>query len=175
MSRILCIALVIALSFPVAAAGQGRGELYATRYANIQYDSTEDFKAFEKNLKGGLFFKAHGPGSGYLAEIIDGLFEKVEFYLDMYPKGLKIRIVVCEDGNALEKAYRGLGIKGGVPQAFYYSKNKSVYINAREAGYGVMAHEFAHAIINAYFDNSVPAKTQEILAHYVDEQISQSY
>ena len=169
------LVFIMVIFCPVMAAAQNNEELYHTRYSDITYDRVENFNAFEKKIKGGsYFFKAHGPDSSYVSELVDGIVEKVEFYLDMYPKGLKVKIIIHEDSRALEKAYWGLGIRGNVPAAFYNNRNKTIYVNAQDVNSGIMAHEFAHAVICAYFNHAVPEKTQEILAHFVDEQVNQS-
>lgn len=153
------------------------GEAYQSRYAVIAYPDKGVFADFEKGLRDGpaFFMKAHGPSSNFLADEIDLIFEKVESYLDMYPKNVKINIELLSSRRDLQRKYTSIGIYGPAPAAFFCRSSRTVYVNVENVDKGILAHEFAHAVICAYFNNEAPAKTQEILAQHVDVQIKSEF
>jgi hypothetical protein len=170
--------LFIALAAIVPPVSECRaGEAYQTRYATINYPEAGVFNDFEKGLRDGpgLFMRAHGPSSGFMAEEVDRIFEKVEFYLDMYPKKVKIKLELLRDRRELEQRYASIGMQGPAPAAFFSKSARTVYVNTDDVNKGMLAHEFAHAVICAYFNNEAPAKTQEILAQHVDQQIKSDF
>jgi len=46
-----------------------------------------------------------------------------------------------------------------------------IYLNAGDVHEGILAHEFAHAVIDSYFAVRPPRATAEILSRYVDEHL----
>ena len=89
---------------------------------------------------------------------IDELVERVEALLDMYPAPFHFEIQL--------KPY----FTGGVI-ANYSHKTRMIIVALDRVTDGVLAHEMAHAVINAYFPVSPPEKAQEILAQYVDKHL----
>ena len=93
---------------------------------------------------------------------VDGIIERVISILDMLPDNFRIDIY-------LHPTYATGQI------AFYDNKTKSITVYADKVTDGVLAHEIAHAVINAYFDIPPPKKIQEILAQYVDRHLWSDY
>ena len=55
--------------------------------------------------------------------------------------------------------------------AFYYHKERTIYVSAKKCDEYLLAHELAHAIICNFFLVKPPANTQEILAIYCDSHL----
>ncbi len=102
---------------------------------------------------------------------IDNIMSRVQANLDMYPDNFRITILLLPDASALESVFRTYSLTGHVPLAFYAHKSGTIYVAVGSVTEGVLAHEMAHAVINAYFPVPPPARMQEILARYVDLHI----
>ena len=63
---------------------------------------------------------------------------------------------------------------GTPPVAFYSHGMAGIYLTTERLNAGILAHEIAHAVINAYFVTPPPAKMQEILSQYVDRHLNDS-
>ena len=96
--------------------------------------------------------------AAFLKKRIDELVERVEAVLGIYPDSFHFDIY-------LEPEYHGGDI------AFYSSHHRSITVAVDRVTDGVLAHEIAHAVINAYFKTPPPQKVQEILAQYVDRHL----
>ena len=93
---------------------------------------------------------------------VDRIVERVEAILDMYPENFGIDIF-------LHSGYT----EGNI--AYYSERTKSITIFVERATDGVLAHEIAHAVINAYFQSILPPKLEEMLCQYVDSHLWQDY
>lgn len=93
---------------------------------------------------------------------VDRITERVQSILDMFPDNFHVDI-------DLYPAYK----KGFI--AFYSHNKRVINVYADRVTDGVLAHEIAHAVINAYFDTPPPAKMQEILTQYVDRHLWSDY
>lgn len=129
-----------------------------TKYTTIHYTQDKDLSLFLWRLK----------GFNVIADIsvaqhsIDAIVEQVEMLLDMYPEGFHIDIFLFPE------------YKGGLV-AYYSHKDRSITAYADRITDGILAHEIAHAIINAYFPIPPPKKIQEILCQYVDRHLWEGY
>lgn len=138
----------------------------------------QEYKRFETN-RATIFYSENGELSDFLWKIgrlrldqpvptslaksrVDRIVEQVEAVLDMYPVNFHVDIYLrsgYEEGNI----------------AVYSNRTKSITVFVDRVTDGVLAHEIAHAVINAYFSTPPPSKIQEILCQYVDVHLWQNY
>ncbi len=158
MSRRLSQSLLIAaliLAFPARAAADA-DKILQTRFAVIRY-------ADEQQI-GDLLWRITGKRVGLpdsaqlLKNRTDELVGRVEALLEMYPAPFHFTI-------QLQPHYDGGAI------AEYSHRTRSITVAVDRVTDGVLAHEMAHAVINAYFPVPPPEKAQEILAQYVDKHL----
>ena len=93
---------------------------------------------------------------------IDRIAEQVELTLDMYPENFHVDIFLCsgyKEGNI----------------ALYSDKTKSIKAFVDRVTDGVLAHEVAHAVIDAYFKTPPSYRIEEMLCQYVDAHLWQDY
>ncbi len=103
---------------------------------------------------------------------IDLVIDRIKKILDMYPKDLKFKIALCGTENDVQKAYRIIYGKKVDYSAFYALKGDMVYFSADNVELSVVAHEFAHVIMEKYFEVSPPVKVHELLARYAERHIA---
>ena len=102
---------------------------------------------------------------------VDSLVYKVKKILCIYPPDLRFHINVYSTYSELTKAFRGMGLTGDVPVAFYSHKYRTISLSVERLNDTILAHEIAHAVINSYFIPPPSAQVQEILAHYVEKNL----
>lgn len=149
-----------------------------TKYTTICYQSENDLRELLVRIGGGrslfrvLLWHPRRPDlEESTAERVDRLFERTQEILDMKGRFKKTRILVLKDRKQLKDTYSRL-FKGTCSlKAWYWHKDNTIYINARDVHQGVLAHEFAHAIVYNYLKIRPPRASAEILARYVDSRI----
>ncbi len=146
-------------------------ETYRTAYASVNYDSIENFDAFEQAMSP-AFHRTRGPASPYLSRKIDKIVEDVESFLDMYPKNFKVNIVLLVKRGDLQKEYDAGGGDKNV-LGFFQQSSMTIYVSVDDVTPKILTHEVAHAIISAYFKGAVPPNTQEILAISAGEEVKE--
>ncbi len=155
MVRTAVFFLFAALVFSAPALAVETPGSLETRYAVIHYSGESQLSDFLWRITG----KHMNSEVGELTRSrVDEIIEKVMDVLDMRPAAFHIDIY-------LEENYRGGAI------AYYSHETRSITAVYNRVTDGVLAHEIAHAVMNAYFGIVPPEKTQEILAQYVDQNL----
>lgn len=129
---------------------------FKTSYTTIYYSQGSELSDFLWRI--GRLRLTPAVSSSLAKSRVDRIIEQVERTLDMYPRNFHVDIFLrsgYKDGNI----------------AFYSEKTKSITIFVDRVTDGVLAHEVAHAVMNAYFKTSPPRKIQEILCQYADTHL----
>ncbi|MBC8441130.1 MAG: hypothetical protein H8D87_15770 [Deltaproteobacteria bacterium] len=106
-----------------------------------------------------------------IAKKVDALFERSQEVLEMQGFTSKIIIKIFNNRQQLNHAFYKLYKKECNVRAWYIHEKLTVYIQLDDLHEGMLAHEFAHAIMNHYMIIPLPGKTAEILARYVDTNL----
>jgi hypothetical protein len=167
----LCLILFWILSADLYGAG-----LLDSRYTTILYTDRNQLEAFtEEVYLGSLSYFLRRRSSITLqqevADKVDTVVERVMEILEMFPKGMKFKIVFHDNKEEVREAYRK--IYGFSPDfiAFYSPKTRTLHLSLEDISLRVLAHETAHAVIDHYFGIAPPSKVHEVLAQYVEENI----
>jgi len=168
---IACLALILAPAW--AGQRQDGGRRLETAYSTISYHREADLLGFGRKLGKGqaALIRDNARAAETAREEVDRLVYHVRTLLDMHPPLLRFNIIVLSDYNEIRKAYASLGFDGPAPIAFYRQRSQTIYVSVDKLTPGVLAHEVAHAVINAFFSTPPPAQMQEILAQYVDRHL----
>lgn len=166
----------LVLSSKSMAAG---GYSVNTKYSKFSFASKEDVRKLNSSLdfsagksSGGLFSKATDKEIEYeLIRKVDALFTKVQRILDMRKKMKKVQVNIYPNKAGLHKAFYDLYKKECKLRGWYLYKNNTIYLNVQDVHEGMLAHEFAHAIIDHFLSVKPPRASAEILARYVDEHL----
>ena len=102
---------------------------------------------------------------------IDFIVDKTKAILNMFPDDIAFKIAVCESTGELQKNYALIYGKTTDFIAFYSPKINMIYFSINNVELQIIAHEFAHMIIEHYFKVSPPVKIHEILANYAEKAI----
>lgn len=159
-----------------AFCGEAFSENLKSRYFSIDIHDGVDKFAFLKRIKSDRFLRTgtlpreEGPGlDSLLKEALDALYIEVCDVLDIHMYSYVIDLEIVPDSE-----YIGI-ILGGYFQkqvddmpSFYFHDRNRIYISARDATAGMLAHEVAHAVISHYFAVAPPVRVQEILAGYAE-------
>jgi len=103
-----------------------------------------------------------------IARKVDALFERSRDLLEMKGFTNKIIVKIYRNQKELGRAFYGLYKRKCTARAWYTHETLTVYIQLDDLHEGMLAHEFAHAIIDHYMIVPLPSKSAEILARYVD-------
>lgn len=161
------------LSHAIALSAESRALGTDTYFASIRYQDTELFYEFGRRIGGSTVELARDGARTreLVTEKVDKIVHRVRSILDMHPPGFRFNINLYGSKGALTEAYRGLGMTGEVPVAFYSHRTRTVYLTVEALTEGIFAHEVSHAVINSYYDPPLPARMQEILSQYVDRHL----
>ena len=166
--------LMAFFSLPASAISEDRiHNSHETEFTAIYYYQ-EDVSA---NFPGTTQNNASTLGKGYetglisIKDNVDNIVYRVKQILGIYPPDLRFNINIYRTYSELTEVFRGMGLTGEVPAAFYSHKYKTIYISAEKLNNSILAHEIAHAVINSYFTPIPSIQVQEILAHYVEKNL----
>ncbi len=167
----LCVILLLILRADLYGAG-----LIDSRYTTILYTDRKQLEEFTKEVYFGSFSSFLRRRSSItlrqeVADRVDTVVERVMEILEMFPKGMKFKIVFHADKEGVREAYRN--IYGLSPDfiAFYSPKTRTLHLSLQDISLRVLAHETAHAVIDHYFGIAPPTRVHEVLAQYVEENI----
>jgi hypothetical protein len=137
-----------------------KSKVLQTKYTKIYYQQDSALKDFIWRISGRRI--ALAVDFGVVKNAIDGITERVQSILDMYPNNFFVEIHLYPEYSDGLIAYYDIG-------------TKAISVYADKVTDGVLAHEIAHAVINLYFDTPPPKKIQEILTQYVDKHLWSDY
>ncbi|MBU1342684.1 MAG: hypothetical protein KKE44_11000 [Proteobacteria bacterium] len=106
-----------------------------------------------------------------ISKKIDALFRKSQDLLEMKGFTNKINVKIFSNRQQLNHAFYALYKKECNARAWYAHEKLTIYIQLDDLYEGMLAHEFAHAIIDHYMIIPPPGKAAEILARYVDTHL----
>ena len=164
--------LTAVISSSAFATGESRTwQEVSTQHAVIHFQDNADLFAFNERIQ----FKYPEPASDLNAEIarkIDALFVRAQELLGMKGFVNPISVKIFKDRGQLDQAYQKLYQKEGNARAWYSHDTLTIYIQLNDLHEGMLAHEFAHAIIDHYLIVPPPAESAEILARHVDQNLT---
>ncbi len=160
------------LAFPAAAQDNGP-KTYETLYSTVNYNQDVEIYEFGRRIgtSEAALVRDNQKALVLMKENIDRIVYRVKTILDMYPVAFHFNIFIYPNYNDVREVYRSKGMTGAAPISFYSDKAKTVYLSLENVTDRILAHEIAHAVINAYFYIAPPAQVQEILAQYVDKHL----
>jgi len=133
---------------------------FNTKYTDIKYADEKLLTGFIWHLSGK---KLSLPGEEAQAKaVVDRIVERVMSILDMRPRMFRAAVDLVP---GYESGYK----------ASYNKKTNSITVHTEVVTDGMFAHEVAHAVISAYFQDPPPRRTQEILTQYVDQHLWEDY
>ena len=106
-----------------------------------------------------------------ISKKIDSLFRRSQNILEMQGFTNKIIIKIFKNKKQLNHAFYNLYKKECNARAWYTHEKLTVYIQLDDLNEGMLAHEFAHAIVDHFMIVPPPGKSAEILARYVDTHL----
>ncbi len=175
MHKTICIILFFVLTLLLFFTSVYAGEINS-RYTAIVYSNETQLRKFNKEIKlGSLSYLMKDRTSiSFEDEIknkMDVLIEKVESILEMYPRQIKISIVLLDSEKEVQGVYYKKYGRNVDFIAFYSPKDKTIYLSINDVELAVLAHELAHAVIDHYYGIMTPAKIHEVLAQYVETHL----
>ena len=169
---LFCILTLLAIQ-PASAGTAGYSwKKLPTQSTIIFFQDDGDLNTFNKKIQ--FTPKNQSPGQDLhetIAQKVDALFERSQQILDMHGFVNKIAVKVFKNRQQLDKAFQELYQKQGNARAWYSHDHLTVYIQLDDLHEGMLAHEFAHAVIDHYLIVPPPGKTAEILARHVDKHL----
>jgi hypothetical protein len=167
---------IFTLALILLSASASSGYELKTRYSTIIYEKEDQLQEFNKEVAlGSLSYLMKNKKSITANEEIgnktDVIVERVETILEMFPRGLKFTIVLLSTDEEVQKIYRDKYGRRVDYIAFYSPRDKTVFISVNDIRLGVLAHEFAHVIIDRYYGIPTPVNIHEILAQYVESHL----
>lgn len=156
-----------------ATAAYG-GEL-KTNYAVIKYKDEKQLKEFNQELYiGNLSYYIKDTAQTFQDELkqkIDVIISRLQAVMDMRPANLNFKITLLDTKEEIAGSYKKLYKSDTDFLAFYSVRENNVYVSLEDTSLKVIAHEFAHAVVENYFDVSPPRKIHEVLAQFAEQHI----
>jgi hypothetical protein len=152
-------------------------ETIQTKYFKISLCDGCSLSSFAEKINSTALFRLDALSEGgdmrsVIKEAVDSLFLEVCDALDINLKSYRGNLIVFPDIVEVGRTAYGNSqiIEANLP-SIYIPSNNTIYISFKDLTAGMLAHEMAHAVISTYFVVAPPAKTQEILAGYVEYSI----
>lgn len=180
MKKVFILIALSILCSPAAFAQDASSDWQTieSKFFTIQYESDVNLRRAERrihiraiDLPGGKRYAASRDYAQNLANKFDLLFMKAQQILNMYPSGIRVNVKLFKRVSGLREEYKRIFSSPTNIISFYIFKYNTVYLSEDTIREGVVAHEFAHSIIDHYFTIMPPRKVQEILATYVDAHL----
>jgi len=172
INTLIAISALILLSPAAARAETIWQENYKTQQTTVYHNGEDALATFIMKVGGrGKRNLPYARNPSTKQNSIDRIVYRVKTILDMHPVNFHFDIYIYPTYRELKRVYRGMGLMGRAPIAFYAHRSRAIYIALDRLNEGVFAHEVAHAVINRYFATPPPARMQEILAQYVDKYL----
>lgn len=148
-----------------------------SQYADITYGNDELLQTFNNSLFISRFkYLMNEKRPMTLDEEVAGKIDlitlKVEQILEMFPPNLRYSITLCEDMNQVKTMLVSLHKREWKRPGFYSPVNDTVYLSAKHAKITVVAHEVGHVVVEKYFKVRPPVKIHEMLAQFVEKNIT---
>lgn len=177
VKKILPLAFIFFLFFYGLSGADIRGDdipawrTFQTEYTTIYYQDMEDLGKFHTRIK---YPGPSSAGENLTADIgfkVDTLFERTQSLLDMQGFITPVNVKIFKNKQQLDKAFFSVYKKKGSIRAWYTHDELTVYLQVNDLHAGILAHEFAHAVMDQFMIIPPPGKVAEILARYVDEHL----
>ncbi len=172
LSRIIIIFLII---FAFVSTSSLAYEI-KSKYTTISYEREEQLQKFNKEIRLGRlsYLLKDKKGITYKDEIknkVDVIVERVETILEMFPNEVNFKIALLSSDDEVQAIFKEKYGRTIDYIAFYSPKDKTIFLSVEDIDIRVLAHEFAHVIIDMYYGIPTPAKLHEILAQYVETHL----
>jgi len=181
LARIVALTGVMALFVPLWAVAAGpqaaTGPQLESNFVRLAFSNPDDIARLDKKIdfgNSGGWFASSTPAAveERLMRKIDAIYDKVQRILDMRkPMQPKVLLRVAHDDDELAAIFMQIFKRKGSARAWYIYEYNTVYINASDVNEGMIAHEFAHSIVDHYLSVRPPRASAEILATYVDKYL----
>ncbi|WP_299981139.1 hypothetical protein [Desulfobacula sp.] len=183
LKAVSLISLIILLAFGNVYADipdPGKWQQIHTEKTILYFQSIDDLHQFNTRINYDLNCqkseriidqKVASNLADTIAKQIDALFGRTQEILEMQGFTNKIIIKIFKNKQQLNHAFFELYKKECNARAWYVHEKLTVYIQLDDLHEGMLAHEFAHAIIDHYMIIPPPGKAAEILARYVDTHL----
>jgi len=108
-----------------------------------------------------------------IAGVISGLFDKVQDLLLMDVSEAPIKVVVFKYDASVKREWERTTGKKCPHVAFYHFKANTVYMSRQKLRRGIVAHEFAHAVLDNYLGPTPEDEKdkREAIARWVEREI----
>jgi len=147
-----------------------------TRYATIIYNDDRDLDRFNAEIYLGKYnFLLQQEGMyGVADEVrlkIDLILDRVKEILNMFPEQDKMKIIICSSNEDIREIHERIYGYPTSSTAFYAPDINMVFFSSTNVELTTVAHEFAHVVMEKYFQTPPLVKIHELLSRYVARHI----
>jgi len=172
--KVFCLAIFL-IALPLLSSTQAQAA--NSRYFTVLWNKPELLREFNDNLAIGRLNRFIQKGNIVTVEDevyakLDVILEKAQIVLDMFPKGIKVTLVLLPDRRAVTAMYQQKYGKAADNIAYYSLSENTIYVSVNDANLRVVTHELGHAIVNHYFTERPPYNIHELMAQFVEKHIS---
>ncbi len=148
-----------------------------SKYTTIIYNNKKELRQFNNDIYMGKYSRIllNNNVETSVDELIvkiDWIVDRVKSILKMSPEKIGFKIAICPSSEAVIKAYKIVYGKDTRYKAFYAPQINTVFFSTTDMELRVVAHEFAHVIMEHYFQTSPPKIIHELLARYAEKHIT---
>jgi len=169
MRRVITTFFIFIIMFSSAYSAELK-----TRYGSIMYKDDAMLKKFNKRIRMGSLNKylKKRKITTYKDEVkhkIDIIMNRIKTTLAMSPPNMKTMIFLYPSRKNIKSIYRSTYVSKRDPRAFYEPKKNIVFISVNDVNINVIAHEFAHVVIEHHYGrDKTPVKIHEMLAIFAE-------
>ncbi|MBT3356194.1 hypothetical protein HN784_01825 [bacterium] len=173
--RIIVFFFCIFVTMEMSLADEKRTSwnIHKTAHFKVFFKSIDDLRVFNSKVICRKNVVKGNTISDVVKNKLDLIFEEVEKILGMHnPRFGKTSFKIFSDKKSLDRECLRKRPKQEPMIAWYEPGEDSVYCQVGDVSVGMVAHEIAHSIVDKYLMVPPPRETAEILARYVDREIT---
>lgn len=149
-----------------------------SRITTIHYSSMELLREFNgeiylpRSLRRTVAIRGAKLVDDEVIAKVNAIIEKAQRVLDMFPDKFHVHIVLLPTKrDVVNLFYKKYGKKFR-SIAYYSLSEKTIYISVNDSNLRVLTHEIGHAIVDHYFKVRPPYNIHELMAQFVEKNIS---
>ena len=175
--------ILIMLFSPLNVFSQeaGLSLIAESRYFSIYAPKNFDLYSLLKNIEfeylihlNGLSLENPADSLHVLTKTLDALYLEVSDILDIHVYSFHGNIKFLPNQSSVASVFKDYFDRSFKERSFYLHQRSTIYVSLEDITLGMLGHEISHAIISHYFVVPPPAKTQEVLAGYVEYSLRKS-
>lgn len=165
-------AVIVACCLLMCFPSDARSARIETRFGPIFFETKDQVISYGRSLRPLLSpaYRTIPIPADFIISRHESIFETVCEKLDIKLQNLKTSVRIVASLKELREEYKRLVPDSDMPVIAFYSHNdKTIWYAQESLSRELILHETAHAVLDHYFVQPIPAKIDEIIAEKLEQ------